>query len=276
MQLFTKAIIVLTVAAQTAYGQKFSIGPKVGAMATYTNFADIEAKPPLSSSVKMGFLVGGIIDFPLKKNYSFQFETGFSQQGRVHTDADGWEWNNTYYFTDFALALKKYMRVKIKKDVVTNLYVGLGPNVNYWLAGNGRLTAPIVEDYNLAFDQVPNGSYNTLFVNNVNRWLFGLNLGVGFMAKTKQDQKIITEFRLTWGQTYLGERNSATYNVIDFGNRDNMKANLKTLSVSVSYVFDKDLRNLKKGKSTKGGSLKTKSGKAVKPLKKKPQKLSRK
>ncbi len=238
-----------------AFTQKFSFGAKAGILGAYTNFADQPGRENFRSDIKLGYSLAGIIGFPLKKNYSFVAEGGFAQQGRRYTyTVNGDQWNATYYFGEFSMALRKNFKLKIKENYATNWFVNFGPNINYWINGSGSMDPyfGIHQSYSYVFDGTPDQSYTKIYLNNVNRWLFGLNLGFGFTATTLKNQKILTEFRLTWGQTYLGQQNSeslgGTPHITD---ELSLKGNLKVLNFSVAYIFDKDIRQSKMGKSTK-------------------------
>jgi hypothetical protein len=236
--------------------QKFSLGAKGGVLLTYPNFADPVDHQNTTSLVKPGFSLGGLISFPLKNRYSFVTEAGASIQGRsVKFTNIGTHYNiSTYYFADLSMALRRTFHLKIKENVATNWFFNIGPNINYWISGKGRIDTDhgITQHYTIVFNQTPGIEYNKMYMNDVNRWLFGLNLGLGFTGRTRKNEKIVTEFRLTWGQTYLGKSNSASLNLPIFQTeQQSMKFNLKVINVSVAYIFDKDLRQAKKGKSDK-------------------------
>ena len=244
-----------------ATAQKFSIGAKAGILASWSSLADAEDKQNFGSKPKLGFSVAGLINFPLKNNYSFQAEAGFSQQGRIVTFNGGtWENHCTYYFGDLSMLLRRSFRLDIGKDIPANWFINVGPNINYWIQGKGKLTAePNSEQkYSILFNKTPDLSYDKMFLTDINRWLFGLSAGIGFNATTMRYQKIFTELRFSFAKTYLGQKNSATINILGF--EDNLKANLITTSLSVAYIFDEDLRKAKMGKSTKDKVVKRKKG----------------
>ena len=254
MRLFTVFIFLASFCSSTLHAQKFSLGAKAGLLLTYPNFADAVDHQNTTSRLKPGFSVGGLIIFPLKNKYSFETEAGFSQQGRsVKFTNIGTHYNiSTYYFADFSMALRKTFPLKIKENVATNWFFNIGPNVNYWISGKGRIDTDngITQHYTIVFDKTPGIEYDKMYMNDVNRWLFGLNIGIGFNATTLKNQKIVTELRMTWGQTYLGKSNSASLNLPIFQTeQQSMKFNLKVINLSVAYIFDKDIRKAKKGKS---------------------------
>lgn len=238
-----------------AVGQKFTIGARAGILLAYPDFADPSDHRNTTALAKLGFSIDGLIVFPLKMNYSFQVSSGFSQQGRVVTFTSIGTHKNvsTYYFADLAIGLQKKFRLKLNDNISSDCYFLVGPNVNYWINGNGRIETSygITQKYTIVFDGPPGTRNDKMYIQDENRWLFGLNFGLGFSAATRKNQRIFTEFRLTWGQSYLGKSRSAHWNNLVFQGQESMKFNLKVINVSVGYLFNKDIRNAKKGKTTR-------------------------
>jgi hypothetical protein len=254
----TLAFFAIT-ACHVVQAQNFSLGIKAGPTSTWTNFPDADVRAQFSSAAKLGFQVGGVIEFPLKKRYSFTAEFAYAQSGRkVKFNDDTWENNATYRFVDLSMALRRSYDVKIKKDVQSRLFFNIGPDIKYWIDGKGSVsTDAISSPYTVVFDKQPDSNFNYNYVNNINRWLFGLDLGVGIDANINKTQRVHTELRFTYGHTYLGQKNSSSHIEI-LGFEDNLQANLKTLSLTVSYMFDFDLKKSKMGRSTKDREIRKK------------------
>ncbi len=146
------------------------------------------------------------------------------------------------------MMLRRSYQLHIAKNIPTNWFLNIGPNINYWISSSGTIQVDpgVSQKFTGVFNKTPEPVYEKMYLNNINRWLFGLNIGIGFNASTLQ--KIVTELRFTWAGTYLGKKNSATMNILGF--EDNLKASLNVLNLSVAYVFDKDRNDSKKGKST--------------------------
>src|SRR5687768_17027781 len=95
---------ILCFATLCVEAQKFSLGIKAGPLMSWGNFGDKDDKKEYSHKIKTGFYAAGLVLFPLKNNYSFQTEFGFSQRGRrISFNEDGWENNATYCFGDAAM-----------------------------------------------------------------------------------------------------------------------------------------------------------------------------
>ena len=245
-------LLILVLHFFSAQAQKFDIGGKVGVLVTWPHFGDSEDKKDFKPLPKLGLSIAGLINFPLKNNYSFQTEAGFSRQGRIVSyNAGTWKNSSTYYFADMNMMLRKSFNLRIAKNIPTNWFLNIGPNINYWISANGKIEVEygVTQKFTGVFNKAPEPSYDKMYLNNINRWLFGLNLGIGFNATTTRHQKIFTELRFTWAGTYLGKKNSASMDGI-LGFQDNLKASLNVVNLSVAYIIDKDRKESKMGKST--------------------------
>lgn len=238
-------------------GQKFSLGIKGGAILDWAHFGDSEDRSKFDSKPKFGYTAGGTITFPLKKNYAFLAEGAYSVKGRrIKFNDKRWENVNRYSFIDMTMLLQRSFNLYIKENLPTKWYVNWGPEVSYWLTAKGRI---LVDGqgpkYSIFFDREPDGNFHNMYYNNVNRWLFGISLGVGFEAPIKKTQKLSFELRFVSGHTYLGDKNSAYIEILGFDDTS-LKQNLKVLQFTTAYTFDFDLKAAKKGKSNLDKTIK--------------------
>jgi hypothetical protein len=255
--------------AQTlSTSQKFSLGLKAAPNFTIARYRDADLRDSLKPRYTFGYTVGGQIKFPLKDNFTFLSEIGFAQKGRnTEFDLDGRN-KGTYYFIDASMALRKSFRVKIFKNIPTNVYFNAGPNIAYWLSGFGTLSYDPGGSarYSIVFNEEPTSDFTNYYYNDANRWLFGLDFGLGGDAPLMHGQKIFYEFRATVGQTQLGKKNStATIELVPRPN-DNLLCALISLQFQLTYTFEFDTRAGRKGKSSEGGQVtKQKKSKGSKP-----------
>jgi hypothetical protein len=246
-------LVCLIVAAHSAGAQEFSLGIKAGPLVTRSVIADKFDREDFSQKNKYGFMAAGLIIFPLKSNYSFETEVGFSQRGRkILSQGDTWTNSATYYFLDASMLLRRTFPLRIRKNVPMLWFANLGPNISYWLGGHGKIGVTQLQSYDIVFGPMPvepsEPDFDKMYLTNVNRWLFGVNIGVGFIAPLKKSRKLLTELRFTSGHTFYGKTTSASWRTLGF--TDNLRANEKFLSLSVAYISDFNLREAKKGKST--------------------------
>lgn len=253
-----------------AYAQKFTVGAKLGATLSTSSFGDKDDKDAFTNLWKPGFFGAGLVNFPLKKNFSFQTEAGFSQRGRkIEFNEGTWENSATYHFLDGSMMLRKSYPLRWTKNIKGTWFFNVGPKVSYWLNGKGVVTTggTYVDpadgltkiskggayDYDVKFEKQPeepsSPDFNTMYLSDVNRWLFGLDFGVGVDAPTTALQRFVFEVRFTSGHTFYGTRSSAFNRTLGF--TDNLRANEKIISFSIDYTLNKEVREGQKGKSTK-------------------------
>lgn len=259
--IFYSLLFLYFLSVAPSYGQEFSLGIKGGPLVTLANFGDKDDKDEFSHDPKLGYYVAGLVSFPLKKNYSFQTEFGFSQKGRKITfNSDTWENDATYYFGDAAMMLRRSFPLHLGRNVPTTWFVNIGPHISYWIGGNGTVESGGSYDYDLVFGPMPveppEPDFDKMYLTNINRWLFGIDIGVGFVAPLRSSKKLSTELRFTSGHTFFGQKNSAANRTLGF--TDNLRSNEKVLSLTVAYVIDVNVKDNRKGKSTKDKEVKRK------------------
>src|SRR6185295_3070677 len=189
-------VLSLVLSFLNAQSQKFSIGGKAGVLIAWPAFGDKEDKKVFGSLPKLGLSIAGLINFPLKSNYSFQAEGGVSRQGRIVTYNGGsWRNNCTYYFADMNMMLRRSYKFRIAENIPSDWFFNIGPNINYWISSHGTVEADpgVSQKFTGVFHKTPEPVYDKMYLNDINRWLFGLNIGVGFNATTLRKQKIMTE-----------------------------------------------------------------------------------
>jgi hypothetical protein len=259
---FISASIVL-LNFSIASAQNFYLGVRGGPLLGWQSFGDkydkktFEKVPPV-----FGYYGGGVVGFPLNKNYTFQAEAGFSQKGRklVYSTSEGGahiEHKATYHFIDLSMMLRKDFPLRINKNIPYRCFFNVGPNINYWLSGKG-----VIQDryeYDVVFHKKNDGNFKNMYLTDINRWLFGIDFGVGFAAPLRNNTRLITELRFTSGHTFYGPRdNNKSIEILNF--EDNLRANQKVLSLTVTYVLDLNVQKLKTGHSTKDKEIKRKGG----------------
>lgn len=235
---------------ESSFAQKFTIGLKGGPLASWCSFGDKEDKEVFSRKLKLGYGGALLIDFPLQNQYNVILEGGYSKRGRILLfNNDSWKNNSTYQFFDMVMVLRKSFNFMLRKNVKAQGFVNMGPEINYWNEGKGKLVVA-GNDYNyeMKYNEEPSSDYNVMYMNSVNRWLFNIAFGVGMKAPIKPGQHLITELRFSSGHTYLSKDKNSFMNIL--GYEDTLKTNLKTISLTLAYTLDIDIQKSKKGKST--------------------------
>lgn len=246
-------VLVISLSGSTlSYSQV--VGLKAGATISKSYFFNKADAEELTDLLKPGYFGAVVVGIPLKKNFSLQVETGFSQRGRKIEFNDGtWLNNASYQFLDGGLLLRKSFPIKSNRNLNSSWFISAGAKVSYWLSGKGTISADDQSyDYQVKFETKPENSvfpeYNTMYLSPVNRWLWGLDIGIGINAPTIALQNFIVELRFTSGQTCYGEKDSAQYPAPGFS--DNLLSSEKMISLSIQYVLNRETKGGKKGKST--------------------------
>ncbi|MDZ4715662.1 MAG: porin family protein [Cytophagales bacterium] len=238
---------------------KISWGFRAGISMTTPHFADVDARKILDAQPTLGWTAGALVQFKLNAKYAFQTEFGYSQKTSVFIYDQGFSRNEMVMnFVDASMLLRRKIPFEWGKEIESEFIISIGPNVNYWLDAKGNMKSGDGAglDYTVVFDEVPDANYNNLYLNGINRALFGIELGIGVNAPITARQKVYVEFRATLGQTNLGTTKSTSYiDIVGFGGstfqEHLLKSNLKTFSISAAYTFSYNYFNARKGHSTK-------------------------
>ena len=135
------------------------------------------------------------------------------------------------------------------KNVPGHWFLSAGPEVAYWMNSKGYFYSykPDIQ-YTVVFNQQPDGQLDKMYLNQINRWLWGIVMSAGVNAPLRGHQKIAAELRFVSGHTYLGHRKSSTFADINF--LDTQLTNMKSLNIVITYFWDFDVKASRMGKST--------------------------
>lgn len=243
--IFFAAIIF---SALTLNAQQFSLGLTGGVHTYKVAFHNEEEESMFDSKSKLGYKFGGFIEFPLENNFSWSTEAYFSKKGRRVSYYNGAITNNANYnFYEISVLLRKGYDLSVSENLKGEVFFNIGPNINYWSSGKGTLDANVDLEYEVKF-QEPDGDVYVNSITDANRWLFGLEAGIGTEVRIYDTQFFEVEVRYTYGQTYLGGKDSSNIPILAF--EDSLRSNYRVLSIILRYGVDIDLKNARKGKST--------------------------
>ena len=228
--------------------QKFSFGPLVGVHAYKVAFHHDDEQNNFESKIKQGYRGGAYIEFPLENDFSWAAEGYYARKGRkVAYYGESIVNDAAYNFFEISVLLRKKYSLSIAEGIPGKLFFNVGPNINYWINGKGKLDSNVDLDYEVKFKE-SDGNIMVNAITDANRWLFGLEIGAGLETRVYDTQFFQFEFRFTYGQTYLGDKDSSEIPILAF--QDSLRSNYRVLCFIVRYGLDVDLRNAKKGKST--------------------------
>ncbi|QSE96783.1 porin family protein [Fulvivirga lutea] len=231
--------------------QKFDIGLLAGPQAYTVSFEDKDDRDEYDSKIKLGYRAGAYILFPLENDFAWSVEGFFSRKGRnLESNFNGQDVvnNASYNFIELNFLLRKEFNLTLIKGLEGKWFLNIGPNINYWLSGKGTIDATVDLDYKVKFEDGP-GDFEYNYIRDGNRWLFGIDFGIGIDNQIIKSQKVEAELRFTLGQTFLGAKDGSVP-VNDFQVNDNLRANYRVLALVIRYGIGVDFKNARKGKST--------------------------
>lgn len=241
------------------FGQLY-IGPKAGLQAFKPFFSSKEDTEDIRLHPKPGINLGIAAVVEVKENFALNFEFAYSQKGKkVRGEFDPvLKHDVTYNHIDIPLLFTRRFNAR-QGNRAYQWYVNAGPNISYWINGSGSISNSELKgewsterlDYEIVFDQ-PSFDADQSNINHPNRLQLGLNIGGGLIFKPGRNNILMVDFRLEMGSTFVGKKDSSVefpYQL--FAYSDNLRAVNGGLKASVAYLFDMNLSQRKKGKSTK-------------------------
>jgi len=232
-----------------ANAQKFDLGLLAGPQLYTVTFPDQDDRDIFNSKFKIGYRAGAYIIFPLENDFAWSSEVYFSKKGRkIENKEDGTINNASYNFIETSFLLRKEFDLTIIENIKGKWFFNFGPNINYWVGGKGVIDNNVDIDYEVKFEEGKSDlEYN--YIVDGNRWLFGIDIGIGIDTPIINSQKFETELRFTLGQTFLGARDGSVP-VNEFQNIDNLRSHYRSIALVLRYGLGIDLKDARKGKST--------------------------
>jgi len=247
-------ILLLSLGNLSSHGQVL-FGPKVGARASWVNFE--VNNNDLKSKWVYGYSAGLASAFKVRNRFFLHADLMYTRKGKeIKGEADPALLNKAVYHY---LSLPIIYRVDFKgsiSGVDFKWFAGLGPNIDYWWKGRGNLTSSELDEndieeleYHIAFDFDPDlPEQDVQYVEDVNRVQLGLLFAVGAVFEPLPNQVFLVEARFEWGHSYLAKGFGLYDNLLEY--QDDMRARNQGIQISFSYLFDTQISNRKKGKST--------------------------
>lgn len=205
----------------------------------------------------LGWSAGAMAQFKLSAHWAVLAEAGYSRRvNQLVYDSVGSENRLALNLLETAFQVRRRFALPGSRGATSNLYVGLGPNISYWMSGSGtNQFNGIGNTYQVHFDESPAMQTSDVYISGANRWLVGVDLAVGVAAPI-YEQKIFIELRGTLGLTPLGSSGSTSasgmpgYSGSEL-ERHLLSSTLWTASLNVSYTLVHNPMKSKLGKSTR-------------------------
>lgn len=238
-----------------AYSQLL-VGPEIGVNYSWTSLRDDDLNERFRMKPVPGFHAGGRVAFKVRNRFFLHASLLYATKGRIVTGKMDpmLKSTSTYSYIDMPINYTVDFRGKLKGKEF-KYFLGIGPNVSYWLGGKGKFFSSELEENNQ--DQISykvkfgssedEGAAGRLSVSRANRLQLGLNLIAGTVFEPAYKQRIIFSVRYELGHSYLAKEDGE---LIDLYFEEPLKSRNTGFRISVAYLIDLKTEERKKGKST--------------------------
>ncbi len=238
---------------------KILIGPIVGVNYSWTSFGDRDNNAFYNVKPVPGFHVGGHIAFKVRKRFFLHTSILYSTKGKiVDGKADPLLHNKvTYNYIDMPVVYTVDFKGKIGHHEAFKYFLGIGPNLSYWLGGKGTffnndLNERVLpkQDYKIVFkkDESTLGE-NKMNVATPNRLQLGLAITAGLDFEPVGLNRVILNVRYELGHSYLSRTTDGVFSE-PINAEDPLRVRSQGFRVSLAYLIDLKIEQRKKGKST--------------------------
>lgn len=220
------------------------IGPKAGARISWLQYEDF-AEEDFDTKLFFGYSAGITTAFKVQKRFLLQLDIMYTQKGKKIDGISGPSLQNyaKYHYLNTPVVYKLDFKEAFG-DRTFKWYVGAGPNVNFWLGGNGILKSVELREenieqlnYKIIFNEVPaSPEFGGLYFEEANRVQVGLIVSAGLVLEPMPGQSLMIDFRYEWGHSYMSRKEGRFSNVLAY--QDDLRARNQAFQISVAYVFD--------------------------------------
>jgi len=240
-----------------AASSQILVGPVAGANYSWTSFGDKDLKSAYRVSPVFGFHAGAKISFKVQKRFFLHTSLLYSSKGRILDGKLDTKLRNSerYSYIEMPISYTVDFKGKIGHSKEFKYFLGIGPNISYWLNARGTLYNSDLEEANLGelsykavFKKSPeNQRSDEMIVQEPNRFQLGLNFVAGVVLEPAPRQRVMFSVRYELGHSYLAKTNGMFK---DTYFQDPLQSRNQGFRVSLAYLYDLKTEERKKGKST--------------------------
>jgi Outer membrane protein beta-barrel domain len=250
------ALVAMSMLSRQAFSQ-ILVGPVAGANYSWTTFGDKDLKDSFKSTPTFGFHAGGHLAFKVRNRFflhtSLLYATkGREIEGKIDTKL---RLTERYSYIDMPISYTVDFRGNVGRDKEFKYFLGIGPNISYWLNVKGTLYNSDLEENNIGeisykavYKKDPESQQqDEMNVEQPNRFQFGLNFVAGMVLEPAPKQRLLVSVRYELGHSYLAKADGIFLNTYF---QDPLRSRNQGFRVSVAYLVDLKTEERKKGKST--------------------------
>ncbi len=243
-------LVICSLLCGTDLLAQYQLGPIVSIGSGKFVYGESAVADTVSSGNMPAMQLGIRIGQTLPKPFSLQSEVGFRREGRKMTHISGLEHTEYNNFATGAALLRI-----TKKGYSQSFYLESGPRLSYWLSGHGQMKGGEIEvrrmeepRYRVQFATPTEITADDFYAVEANRVQVALEVGIGTQFSVGHKQSVDLSLRYSSGHTQLGDNVIPYYNL--FAYQPDQRGSNRSLSLKMAYLFDFDLKDMKKGKST--------------------------
>jgi hypothetical protein len=253
-------VVLLPILLRNRAEAQVLVGPVVGTHVGWASYDDPDLKDFYDISPTFGFHAGGSLAFRVQKRFFLQSSIMYTQkEKKISGGGDGMFYHalrNRYI--DMPILYTAEFKARLGKDKVYKWYVGVGPNISYWLGGSGKLRNSDLDEnlieelrYTVTFGKHDEIGEREMNVEDPNRLQLGLNVSAGLIFEPMGIHKFMLTTRYEHGHSFLSRESNGVYGlpgVLHY--EDELKVRNNAFVVSLYYFVDLKIEERHKGKST--------------------------
>jgi hypothetical protein len=234
------------------------VGPTAGGQYSWISFDDKDNKALYKVKPRPGYHAGLALSFQVRKRFFLHTSFLYSTKGKIIEGKEDKLLRNRvrYSYIDIPVLYTVDFKAKLGKLKEFKYYVGIGPNISYWLGGKGKIASSDLHEslvfeksYKIAFNETleETGS-KEMTIEDPNRIQLGLNLGAGLIFEPFGFQKFMFTVRYELGHSFFSRTSGGVFN--DTYYQDVLRSRNQGLRMSLAYLVDLRVEDRKKGRST--------------------------
>jgi hypothetical protein len=235
------------------------VGPKAGVQYGWVGLDRDIDREFLRSEPALGAHFGGVAIFRVRERFYLHTELlySFRQQVIKGRQDELLESKTTNHFIELPISFKMNFKSRIK-DLKYQWFAGAGPTLGYWLGGSNTLRSSELDeadrfpsDYSIKFDAIPieDADNNTLYIDEGNRMQLGIHAVGGLMFEPQNGKAFIIDVRFDYGHSYFAREDYGYFpGLLDYS--EPTRARYMAIKLGLTYVFDTNVSESRKGKST--------------------------
>jgi hypothetical protein len=256
VKIFSWLVLLLSLLCFQATSQ-ILVGPIAGANYSWTTFSNKDLKDSYKTIPTFGFHAGGHLAFKVRNRFFLHTSLLYATKGR---DLEGkldtrLKNSERYSFIDMPISYTVDFKGKLGNNKEFKYFLGIGPNLSYWLGAKGELYNSDLEENNIdeisykaVYESDPeNQQQDEMLVQEPNRFQFGLNFVAGMVLEPAPKQRLMLSIRYELGHSYLSKTDGTFLNTYF---QSPLRSRNQGFRVSLAYLIDLKTEERKKGKST--------------------------